>query len=81
MKVKVRFFSAHRDATGIEEMLAEKRRGATVGELLEDIVKTHPLLKRFKKTTMIAVNREFAELNQVLNDGDEVAFMPPIGGG
>jgi len=81
MKLKVRFFSAYRNITGVDEMTAEKPPGTTVGELFEDIVKIYPSLKKFKTAAMFAVNREFADPDQILRDGDEVAFMPPVGGG
>lgn len=31
--------------------------------------------------TLIAINMEYADAEQVVNDGDEVAFFPPVTGG
>ena len=31
--------------------------------------------------TRVAVNAEFADADTALNDGDEVAWMPPMSGG
>lgn len=31
--------------------------------------------------TLVAVNMEYADLNRVVKDGDEVAFFPPVTGG
>jgi molybdopterin converting factor small subunit len=36
-----------------------------------------PLLER----CLLARNREFASVEEALQDGDEVAFLPPVGGG
>ncbi len=33
------------------------------------------------KTLAVAVNREYAGLETVLQDGDEVALLPPVSGG
>ncbi|VAX05608.1 Molybdopterin synthase sulfur carrier subunit [hydrothermal vent metagenome] len=32
-------------------------------------------------TVMLAVNQEVAKPTKILNDGDEVAFFPPVTGG
>jgi len=31
--------------------------------------------------TLIAVNMEYTDISHVLNEGDEVAFFPPVTGG
>ena len=41
----------------------------------------HPGLGNALERCMIAVNTEFAAPDQVLADGDEVAFLPPVSGG
>ncbi|MNP62948.1 Molybdopterin synthase sulfur carrier subunit [compost metagenome] len=36
----------------------------------------------FKNTTiMVAVNEEYARLEDTIQDGDVVAFIPPVSGG
>jgi sulfur-carrier protein len=32
-------------------------------------------------TVMTAVNEEFAANDEVIHDGDEIAFIPPVSGG
>ena len=42
--------------------------------------KLHPDLP-LPANTLVAVNLEYAELDQQVNAGDEVAFFPPVTGG
>ena len=47
-----------------------KARGAGYGEALEDL-----------SVVRFAVNQEFADLDQPVAEGDEVAIFPPVTGG
>lgn len=33
------------------------------------------------RTVRVAVNQEYADLKQLVKDGDEIAFFPPVTGG
>lgn len=49
-------------------------------DMLElDLKNKFPQLKNF--TYRIAVNKEIINKNTKLNDGDEIAFLPPFSGG
>ncbi|MDQ1000130.1 molybdopterin synthase sulfur carrier subunit [Neobacillus niacini] len=75
---KVLFFAHLRDAVG-EEFLRIDAAGKTVAELKEELVRNYNLPKL--DTVMTAVNEEFAQDDEVIQDGDEVAFIPPVSGG
>ena len=81
MKLSIRFFSTYKDVTGVDTLVVERPGRASVEDLLEYILEQYPGLKRFRKGALIAVNKEFSDLEYELSDGDEVAFMPPVGGG
>jgi molybdopterin synthase catalytic subunit len=55
--------------------------GATVGALLDHLIAAHPALASLRANLRVAVNQEFAALDRVLADGDEVALIPPVSGG
>ncbi len=77
IRVKVKFFSLLREEFGPERMV-ELKKGARITELAELL----GLLKRIEEgKVFVAKNFESAEVNDPLEDGDEVAFFPPVSGG
>ena len=81
MKIHIRYFAAHRDITGCTEESVTLPDGATVGSLWEQLVGRYPRLAGFTGRLLYAVNEEFSQLNTPLQEGDEVAFIPPVSGG
>lgn len=75
---KVLFFAHLRDAVG-EEFLTVNASGKTVAELKAELSATYKLPKM--ETIMTAINEEFASNDEVIRDGDEIAFIPPVSGG
>lgn len=75
---KVLFFAHLRDAVG-EEFLRIDASGKSVGELKAELAAIYNLPKL--DSVMTAVNEEFAQDDEVIQDGDEVAFIPPVSGG
>lgn len=79
MKVTVRCFATVRELLGAESLDVELAEGTTVQGLLEQLAAGAPDLLRLPLAR--AVNRAYAPADRVLEDGDEVAFIPPISGG
>jgi sulfur-carrier protein len=75
---KVLFFAHLRDAVG-EEFLKIDAAGKTVADLKAQLAATYDLPKL--DTVMTAVNEEFAQDDEIIQDGDEIAFIPPVSGG
>lgn len=75
---KVLFFAHLRDAVGEESIMVEAA-GKTVSELKEEMGATFDLPKM--DTVMTAINEEFAANDEVIQEGDVVAFIPPVSGG
>ncbi len=81
MKVKVKFFAALRERVGASEVTKEIGEGSTVGELWEALKRDYPKLVPINTTLLYAVNRDYVSTNRVLQDEDEVVFVPPVSGG
>jgi len=78
--VKSLFFASYRDLAGAEEIAFDLPEGSTVAELVER-VRSLPGADAIPEAPAVAVNREYASIDTVLSDGDEVAFIPPVAGG
>jgi len=81
MHVRARFFAAHRERTKIGHVSVELPEGTMVRGLVERVAERFPEIAPMLGTTRYAVNREYAPLTTVLQNGDEVAFIPPVAGG
>jgi len=76
MRVDVRFFAGLRERVGVRERALELPEGATVADVWPALA-----LGPEPDGLMVAVNREYAERDRPLADGDEVALIPPVSGG
>ena len=81
MKVKVKFFSSHRSATGKNELELELEDGITIDMLVDMLMTDYPKLKELTEFTILSLNHNFAKSSEVLKDGDEIALFPPVAGG
>ena len=79
MEVTVRLFATYREAVGGAEMRWEIAEGATVGDLWRALQEAYPKMPQVKPAA--AINAEYAKLDEALQAGDEVAFLPPVSGG
>lgn len=77
MSVTVRFFASLAERIGQQQVQLDAARVRTAGEAWQLAVPGQCL----PPNTLIAVNMEYANAEQPLRDGDEVAFMPPVTGG
>ncbi|MDG1480891.1 MAG: molybdopterin converting factor subunit 1 [Myxococcota bacterium] len=78
MQITVRYFAALREARGCDEEALAVSEGTDVAALYQQIFSDSPLAVL---RVMFAVNQSYVGANHGLVDGDEVAFIPPLGGG
>ncbi|HMA36215.1 MAG TPA: MoaD/ThiS family protein [Chloroflexia bacterium] len=84
LTIRARFFALYREAAGQDEAQVPVPAGSTVRELWQHLLAAHPGLERAGAATAYtayAVNGTWAKSDRVLQDGDEVAFLPPVSGG
>ena len=81
MRVTVRLFARLRDLAGTGEMIRDVSAPATVQTVWDGLVADTPSLVAYEKTMSVAVNAEYARMTAPVNEGDEVAFLPPVSGG
>lgn len=80
MKCTVKAFGITREITGAREVELEVAEGATVHEFKQALFKQYPGLSRLT-SLFIAVNHAYADDDQALHAGDEIALIPPVAGG
>ena len=81
IRVKVKFFAAPREAMGADEISLHVPAGTRVKDLIDMLPEMYPVLERYTRFLSVAVNRAYVGRQTELNDGDEVACLPPVGGG
>lgn len=81
LTVTVRYFAAAREKAQKSSERLSLPDGATVGALLTTVFERHPGLVALKASLRVAVDEEFAALEEPLREGMEVALIPPVAGG
>ena len=81
MMVRVLYFASFRDAAGRPEEDRELPCGTRICDLWEILSREFPAFARFPKMPPAAVNRLYTPGHVTLEDGDEVAYLPPVAGG
>jgi len=78
MNIKVLFFASLKEQLGKAEAQLELSSSQTVATLWETLSAGKEALP---KQILFAVNHQYVHADYQLNDGDEVAFFPPVTGG
>jgi molybdopterin converting factor subunit 1 len=77
----VKLFARLRDIAGTAELTRDVEPGTTVRALWRGLAEEFPEAASYERSISSAVNADYARMDQVLADGDEVAFLPPVSGG
>lgn len=81
MTLTILFFATLRDKAKTKSTQLTLDDGITVADLKKELATRFPDLATSLPTTIVSRNKEFAESDEVLKDGDEVAVFPPVSGG
>src|SRR5256885_17229884 len=81
MQIQVRLFATYREIVGSRGLTWSARDGLTLQELVDGVVAKYPRLAGHRDTMLLAVNHDFAPSDRILQEGDEVALLPPASGG
>jgi molybdopterin synthase sulfur carrier subunit len=77
MTIKVKFFASLREQVGQSDSRVEASGPLTVEQVWRHSTDDMSM----PDNTLCAINMEYVDRNQPVNDGDEVAFFPPVTGG
>jgi molybdopterin converting factor subunit 1 len=81
MRVTVRLFASLREAAAAEDASLELPGGARAEDAWTALCERHPSLRGRRGSLSVAVNRRYAPWTELLGEGDELVFIPPVAGG
>ncbi len=81
MNIHIRYFASLREIIGRDEETLTVDEGTHVSDMRTLLIARYPRLQAVVERSVCAVNRGYVPAETVLHDGDELVFIPPMGGG
>jgi molybdopterin converting factor subunit 1 len=81
MIVRVRLFAVAREIAGADAIELQVPAGASVRDVLHELVQQAPALSRVVAHSILAVDGEPANEDAAIGADAEVALIPPVSGG
>lgn len=81
MKIRIRYFASLREIVGQSEEHLMIQEGERVSDIRARLTTRYPRLESILARSVCAVNHSYVPAETVLHDGDELVFIPPMGGG
>ena len=80
MKFKILVFGIAKEIIGSSKIEYSLERGNSVSELKDSLSARYPKLLELNHF-FIALNEEYAEDGDLIDEGDEIVIIPPVSGG
>jgi molybdopterin converting factor subunit 1 len=81
MRIHVRFFAVLKDRAGTDHIELNLPEKSTIATAVEQLRHKSPALADHLSHIAFALNRSYTQSNTPLQDGDELALIPPVSGG
>ncbi len=84
MSITLCFFAKFREKLATQHESYTLPKSCEVKELLQQLAQRGGVWQELfdcPKGVLVAINQDMASLDSLVNDGDEVAFFPPVTGG
>lgn len=81
LHVTVLLFARPREVVGSARVELDLADGATAGTAFDQLASRVPALAPMRARIRCAVDSEYCDWDEALNDGCEVALIPPTAGG
>ncbi|MBX3467507.1 MAG: molybdopterin converting factor subunit 1 [Planctomycetes bacterium] len=80
-ELEVHLFASVREAVGRDRVRVALDAPARAADLLDGLAREHPAIAAARRSLAVAVNQAIVGPDHALAPGDEVALIPPVGGG
>ena len=81
IQVKILAFAGARDVIGSAECTVQLKAGTTADQALAVICERFKGLEPFRSSMRVAINGRYANGDEAICGGDELALIPPVAGG
>lgn len=81
IQIRMRYFASLREITGLNEEMLNVPEGTNATDIRALLLERHPRLEKTLARAICAINHQYVSPETPLNEGDEVVFIPPVGGG
>jgi molybdopterin converting factor subunit 1 len=81
MRVTIRLFALLKDRAGTDHIELNLPEKSTIAHAVEQVRNRIPALADHLNHIAFALNRSYTQSNTPLQDGDELALIPPVSGG
>jgi molybdopterin synthase catalytic subunit len=81
INVNVLFFATLRERAGTKYTVLQMNDASTVKDLKISLASRFPQLSDLLSTTLVAINKEYADDTSIIPDQAEIALFPPVSGG
>ena len=77
----MRYFASLREIVGLNEETLTLPEGASVSDVRLMLLSRYPRLQPIMERCACSVNHGYVSSETTLQEGDEMVFIPPVGGG
>ena len=78
--IKVKYFALLREKAGLDEEMLTISDNETGESLFHQLSEKYSFSLNLSQC-LVVVNEEYSPKDAILNEGDEVVFIPPVAGG
>ena len=79
--VRIRFFARYAELAGCSSSAVNVETPATVADVIARVREVFPGTRELPPRPLAALNQRQVKLETTVEDGDEVALLPPLAGG
>jgi molybdopterin converting factor subunit 1 len=81
MQIIMTLFALLREKAGTDTVILDIPAQAPLSHAVEQLLQQYPVLTPYMDRVRFARHMEFAEMDSLLAEGDEIALIPPVSGG